>query len=719
MRTPRVMVALAALAGLAAGCGDNHLVAADELTVSPTTLSLEPGDVGTVAATYRFGDATTPADDVVWTTSDATIATVTGAGASATVTGVAGGTATITATGLGLTANVAVTVTGGSIESIAITPPAPTLAAGTTLQLTATATYTDGSTVDVTGLATWFSDDEVVATVDAAGLLAGVANGSTTIAAAVGTVSGTTTVTVTDATLVSLEISPEAPTVADGLEQQFTATGVFSDTSVQDLTDQVTWMSSDTAVATISNDAGSEGLATTSAPGTTTISAMFGLIGDSTLLTVTDTVIVSIEVLPASATVPAGLDQAYTATATFSDSSTAEITTQATWASTDPGVATISNDAGSEGLATAEVPGTTTISATLDGVTGMTGLTVSDAALVSLVVSPEEPSVPEGVPQQFTATGTFTDGSMADITTQVTWDSSDTGVATISNATGSEGRASTAGLGTTTISATSGAIGDSTTLTVTDAVLESINVTPPDRTLSLGLTQQYTAVGTFTDGSTQALTSAVLWESSDETVATISNAPGSRGRATTLGGGTTTISATLDGVTGDTSLTVSLCHLVINEVQVRGANTADEFVEIHNPCNFSMLTTGWRLVYRSPTGTADITLATLITPFTPGTYRLFAGLGYDGSPVVDDTFGGAGGSLGNSGGLAIRAGVANTGPVMDAVGWGTATNAYVETAPAPSPLPDDSIARQPNASDTDNNLVDFVLDLTPSPRAEN
>ena len=73
---------------------------------------------------------------------------------------------------------------------------------------------------------------------------------------------GDTTLTVTDATLVSIEVTPADASIADGTTQQFTATGVYTDASTQDLTTEVTWASSDDAVATVSNAADSKGLAT-------------------------------------------------------------------------------------------------------------------------------------------------------------------------------------------------------------------------------------------------------------------------------------------------------------------------------------------------------------------------------------------------------------------------------------------------------------------------
>src|SRR5207245_2393393 len=100
------------------------------------------------------------------------------------------------------------------------------------------------------------------------------------------------------------------------------------------------------------------------------------------------------------------LTQQFTATGTFSDNST-QVLGNAVWASGTATVATIS----STGLATTVGTGTSTISATSGSITGSTLLTVTPAALVSIAVTPANPSISKGATQQFTATGTFSDSS--------------------------------------------------------------------------------------------------------------------------------------------------------------------------------------------------------------------------------------------------------------------------------------------------------------------
>jgi trimeric autotransporter adhesin len=165
-----------------------------------------------------------------------------------------------------------------------------------------------------------------------------------------------------------------------------------------------------------------------------------------------------------------------------------------------------------------------------DGTTLQTDYTASDlvltanvaATLTSIAVTPADPSVAKGLSEPFTAIGTFSDGSTANLTNQVTWVSSNTAVASISNTTGSQGLAQTLTQGTTTITAEMGSLEGATTLTVTPAVVASIAVTPADSSVAKGLSQQFTATGTLTDGSTEVLTSSVMWTSANTSIATIS-----------------------------------------------------------------------------------------------------------------------------------------------------------------------------------------------------
>ena len=90
------------------------------------------------------------------------------------------------------------------------------------------------------------------------------------------------TLTVTNATITSIAITPSAPVVTHGAQVTFKAVGTFSDGSQIDLTSQVAWASSNVTVATISNI----GVCNTAAPGTSVITGTFGGVTGSANLTV-------------------------------------------------------------------------------------------------------------------------------------------------------------------------------------------------------------------------------------------------------------------------------------------------------------------------------------------------------------------------------------------------------------------------------------------------
>ena len=189
-------------------------------------------------------------------------------------------------------------------------------------------------------------------------------------------------------------------------------------------------------------------------------------------------------------------------------------------------------------------------------------------AFVSLTVAPRAPDVPEGLTQHFTATGTFSDTSTKDMTSIVTWTSSNTAIAQISSkevtysSCWDVGCAYAQSLGSATITATIGDVAASTTMAVSPALLVSLSVHPwsystDTPVIAKGMTIQYEALGTFTNNYRGDVTSSVTWSSLDNSVATISNETGSNGNARSISTGSTSISATSGGISGSSILSVS------------------------------------------------------------------------------------------------------------------------------------------------------------------
>jgi uncharacterized protein YjdB len=258
--------------------------------------------------------------------------------------------------------------------TLAVTPAKLTLSTGQNQQLTATGTYSDGSTSDQTASVTWSSSALAIATVNAAGLANGVAAGSATITAKSDGVTGITMLTVSAPVLVSIAVTPLNASIGIGQTLQFTAIGTYSDGSTANLTAIAAWTSSASAMASIT----AAGLATGVATGTPTITATSGPVSGTTVLNVTKAVVQSISIFSSSASLGAGQTQQFTATATYSDGSQQDVTAKAKWTSASASVATIN----ATGLATGITFGATTITATY---TDTTGTFVSTAPLNVLI----------------------------------------------------------------------------------------------------------------------------------------------------------------------------------------------------------------------------------------------------------------------------------------------------------------------------------------------
>jgi hypothetical protein len=318
-----------------------------------------------------------------------------------------------------------------TLTSIAVTPnPVSDIVIGETQQFVATGTYSDNSNWTITSSVTWASSNTSVATISVGGLTTGVAVGTTLISCNKDDVySSNVSLSVVAPTLDSVTIAPTNPGhVKVGLNQQFSATGHYSDSSSHTLTSSVTWNSSNESIATISVG----GLAIGIAAGNTLISAnISGIFSSNVTLTVK--ALTSLAVTPDPSTnLAVGSTEQFTATGHYSDNSQSTLTTSVTWSSSNTSAATIS----SGGLTTGVAEGLTLISCNMTGITSpdVTLTVVSPGTLLtSITVTPSiPPSIAVGEALQFVATGHYSDNSSAIITASVIWVSSDSSKATIS-----------------------------------------------------------------------------------------------------------------------------------------------------------------------------------------------------------------------------------------------------------------------------------------------
>jgi uncharacterized protein YjdB len=531
------------------------------MAVNPASATIARGTKLQLAVFAALSDSKQDVTKVAtWRSSNAAAATVDGAGL---VTGVGAGAATITAEFGGAIVLARITVTNATLQSISIGGAASggaSTALGVDLPLSASGGFSDGNTQDLTTLVTWTSSDPSVATVGSDGVVHPVGPGTTVITASRDGATGSVAVTVANATLVSMAITPASKTLVVGNVAAFRATGTFTDGSAHDLTAQVSWASSNDVVVTVAAD----GTATAKAAGNATIAAAVadGSISATASVTVRSARLVSIAITPATTTLAAGLTAQLAATGTYDDGTAQPLTGVVAWTSSSAAVASVSNATGTAGVVSATAPGTATITASLAGISANANVTVSTAALRSIAVS-GPPSIAAGTSGAFTATGTYSDGSSKDVSSLVAWSSSDQGVVTV----GSSGSATGLAVGTADVVARLGDVSGSASLDVTGATVQALAVTPASKTLAAGEQQRFAATATLSDGSTQIVTAQVSWTTSDAATATITSA----GLLTAKAKGSATVTATLLGRSGAASVTVTGASLV--GVAVSGPST--------------------------------------------------------------------------------------------------------------------------------------------------
>lgn len=192
-----------------------------------------------------------------------------------------------------------------------------------------------------------------------------------------------------------------------------------------------------------------------------------------------------------------------------------------------------------------------------NSITSFTQAMVKVIALASINVTPAAPQVAAGATTQLTATGTYTDGSMKDLTSTATWVSSAPSVASVSAGLVSCS-ASASVAGSATISASgataTGTTSGSTTVTCLAPVLQAITIAPTQLTLPTGGTAQLAATGNFSSGPAQSLTNTVQWSSSVPSVAAVS----ATGLVTCNAGATMNGSATITAASGGVSASIGV-----------------------------------------------------------------------------------------------------------------------------------------------------------------
>ncbi|MDB4916314.1 MAG: Ig domain protein group 2 domain protein [Gemmatimonadetes bacterium] len=473
----------------------------------------------------------------VWSSRNAAVASVTAAGV---VTAVSVGTATIDAVVGGITGSATVVVNP--------VPPAPVKAVNVSVKtnlivaetVTAFASTLDASGGALTGRAvTWSSSNSDVVSVSAIGAVTAVAAGTATISATSEGIQGTATIVVSlpPSAVKTVMVRLVDPTPFPGLTSQAIATTL--DVNGVVLTGKsITWSSSNSAVATVSE----LGIVTAVSSGAAAITATSeGQIGSAIITVLPPPGAIGTVIVTAN---PQTITVGHTSTLTvvLRDNTNAIVTGHSiTYSTSNPTVAVVS----ATGIVTGVAPGTVSIFAQSEGRTGTVSMVVSPVAISQVLVNASSLTVQPLLSTQASATTRDADNNVLTGRT-VTWASSNPAAAIVSTTGLVTGVAS----GTTSITATSEGISGSVTISVPPVA--TVNATAVNTIRQPGQTTQATA-SLLDAASVVAVNRSVTWSSSNPAVATVNS---STGLVTALGPGTTNIQAASEGITGFVVITV-------------------------------------------------------------------------------------------------------------------------------------------------------------------
>ncbi|NRB40887.1 MAG: Ig-like domain-containing protein, partial [Pseudomonadales bacterium] len=523
------------------------------LQANPLTLPLGSSDNMQALLVLENNDQIDVTEQVNWAIVDDSIATVdNNSGNKGFIESKKLGTTTVNANltfaGATFVANALVKVKSANGLILTLIPTNVTLAKGASYQFRLFASFGDSSTFEVTNDAQWLVEDTNIASIgytgDLGGLATGLNKGTTDIQASFGGKDITAELIVSDAVITHIQITPSRLSLAKGTSEQLSAKAFYSDGSSIDISALSSWVSASPAILHIETGTANAGLATGVSEGLTQIRASYLGFNSTIPVTVTSSVIKDLQITPQNAEVANGLNINFQARAIYSDGTAIDVTLDAAWASLDPTIVSIISGGADSGLATALAVNHTRITATFDGITSSTAVTVNNASVVSLAIEPTNITSAAGITTQYSAFATLSNGQYIDVSRQAFWTSSKTDVADVT-ATGTQaGLATALTSGTTDITASFSGQLASTQLTVTDATVIQLMVAPLNTEIIVSTTAQYSATAILSDGSRHDVTTLVSWTTENHSIAQID----SLGLATGISKGASAIKASyIDG----------------------------------------------------------------------------------------------------------------------------------------------------------------------------
>ncbi|HUR93852.1 MAG TPA: Ig-like domain-containing protein, partial [Gemmatimonadales bacterium] len=534
---------LGVVIGLTAACAKDEAVAPNETgggLTSRVVVSIQPRrDSIWIGASRVLAARVTDQKNVLldlpvtWSTLDPSVASVTSTGL---VTAITAGTSRIVARA-GAGGDTATITVRAEAVPFQVRPNAASIVLGESLQVSLSGP--NGTMAAASGAAvTWGTSDPTVATISPGGVVSSTGVGDVMVTATIDGVTSAAAVRVSRSAVDAVIIAPTNTTITAGESASLTARMV-DDVGRAITGHRAKWSSSNTAIVTVGDD----GTVTGVTKGSAVITAAVESKRATATVNVLPVAVVTASVTLGTSSLAVG--QTTTAAATLKDASGNVLADRTvSWQSSNPALVTIN----SAGLVTAIAPGNATILVISEGKTGGTSITITRPAATAVVISPSGATL---LPDQTTQlTAQVTDATGNTLNKPITWTTNNAVIATVS----SSGVVTSHGAGTAAISATADAVTASVPVSVSapPAAVSAVSVTLQSSTLSVGQTTQATAVVRNSAGAVVS-GAPVTWSSTDDVLATVS----ATGVVTARQAGSATIVATIEGVSGTQSLSIT------------------------------------------------------------------------------------------------------------------------------------------------------------------
>lgn len=402
------------------------------VALSESSLGRLVGQTAQLFATPRDSAGGALDRSVVYSTSNAAIATVT---ASGRVSAITPGTATITAASEGRVASANFLVSPVPVSSVSVEPATAQINFGATFTLAAAALDSTGAQLGRP--ITWSTGDPAIATVSSLGVVTGMDVGTVSITATSEGKSASATITVV-IPVNHVTVTPSPHTILAG--QVFALTATPRDSLNRPLVRPVAWSTSNSGVVEVSL----AGVLTGKVAGTATITVASGGKEATAAITVIPVPVASVTLAAIPALV---VGSNVGVSATPRDSIGGILTNRTTvWTSSDPAIVTVLPD----NRIVATTVGSATLTGTIEGKFANVLVTVIPVPVITVTVTPTSPDVLTGETVQLTATPRDSAGNPILDGRLITWNSSNNTFATVSVA----GLVSAVARGAVTITAT-------------------------------------------------------------------------------------------------------------------------------------------------------------------------------------------------------------------------------------------------------------------------